>query len=329
MMKKLIIANKKKFILFFVSIFLFTLLLVGGILYVNFQINVPLDSQENEKNFLIEKGEGLKEVALHLEEKEIIRDDLWFVIYVFSKGRAGNLMAGEYLLSPSLTIPEITQEITYGNALSTEVEVVIPEGFTLRKIDARLAANGLIEEGELMSLSRKLEGYLFPDTYRFEKDSSLDEIIGKMTDNFNKKVDSELRNGIEKQEKTLDEIIIMASLIEKEVPIYEDRQIVSGIFWNRIRDNYPLQSCATIAYILDIDKWKYSIEDTKVDSPYNTYKYKGLPPNPINNPGLSAIKAAIYPETTDYYFFLSAPDGTTIFSETLEEHNENKAKYLN
>ncbi len=328
-MKKLIIANKKKFIFFFISVFLFSFLLIGGILYVNLQINIPLSNQENQKNFLIEKGEGLKEVALHLEEKEIIKDDLWFVIYVFSKGRAGNLMAGEYLLSPSLTIPEITQKITYGNALSTEIEVVIPEGFTLRKIDARLAANGLIKEGNLMASSRKLEGYLFPDTYRFEKESTLNEIIDKMTDNFNKKVNQELRDEITRQGKTLDEIIIMASLIEKEVPIYEDRRIVSGIFWNRIRDNYPLQSCATIAYILDIDKWKYSTEDTKVDSPYNTYKYKGLPPNPINNPGLSAIKAAIYPTETDYYFFLSAPDGTTIFSKTNEEHNENKAKYLN
>ncbi|MFH1671715.1 MAG: endolytic transglycosylase MltG [Candidatus Portnoybacteria bacterium] len=329
MMKKIIIANKKRFILFLVLIFVFSVILASAILYFNYQINVPLSTQEAEEVFTIEKGQGLKQVALNLEEEGLIRNDFWFMAYVFYKGRASNVIAGEYLLSPRLTIPQIGNKVTGGEVLSNEIEVVIPEGFTLRKIDARLAANGLTKEGDLMALSRKLEGYLFPDTYRFEKGSSLDEIIKKMTDNFDKKIDQELRNEISGQGKTLDEIIIMASLIEKEVPSYEDRQIVSGVFWQRIKDNYPLQSCATIAYILDVDKWKYSTEDTKVDSPYNTYKYKGLPPNPINNPGLSAIKAAIYPIETDYYFFLSKPDGETVFSKTLEEHNENKTKYLN
>jgi len=329
MMKKLIIANKKRFFLFFALIALFLFLPTSGVLYINYQINIPLANTELKKNFIIEKGEGLKQVAFNLEEKELIRNDFWFMAYVFCKGRTGNLMAGEYLLSPGLTIPQIAEKITGGDALSNEVEVVIPEGFTLKKIDARLATNDLIEQGELMALSRKLEGYLFPDTYRFKKESSLDEIIKKMTDNFDRKINQELKDEIARQGKTLEEIIIMASLIEKEVPDYEERRIVSGIFWQRIEDRYPLQSCATIAYILDIDKWRYSTEDTKVDSPYNTYKYKGLPPNPINNPGLSAIKAAIYPVKTDYYFFLSKPNGETVFSKTLEEHNENKAKYLN
>ncbi len=328
MIKKISILNKRKFLLFSFLIFFLSLLLMGSILYISYQINIPLDPEAGERGFTLEKGRGLKEISFDLEADGIIRNDFWFMTYVLFKGRAGKLIAGEYSLSSSLSIPQLAEKITYGDAILNEIEIVIPEGFTLRKIDARLAANDLIKEGELMSLSSKLEGYLFPDTYRFEKRDSLNQIIQKMTDNFDKKVNQELKNEISKQGKTLDEIVIMASLIEKEVSNYNDRQIVSGVFWQRIEDNYPLQSCASVAYVLDVDKWRYSIEDTQVDSPYNTYKYKGLPPNPINNPGLESIKAAIYPVKTNYYFFLSKPNGETVFSETLEEHNQNKFKYL-
>jgi UPF0755 protein len=123
--------------------------------------------------------------------------------------------------------------------------------------------------------------------------------------------------------------VIMASILEKEVKSDEDRKIVAGIFWKRLENNYPLESCATIAYILGKEKKQYSYEDTRVKSPYNTYINLGLPPTPINNPGLSAINAALNPKQTDYNFFLTDPViGTTIFSKTLAEHNTNKAKYL-
>jgi len=120
----------------------------------------------------------------------------------------------------------------------------------------------------------------------------------------------------------------MASLIEKEVATDEDRKIVSGIFWKRLKNHYPLQSCATVAYALGVDKWRYSVNDTQIESPYNTYKYIGLPAGPISNPGLSAIKAAIYPQESDYNYFLSKPDGETVFSRTLREHNLAIQKYL-
>jgi len=117
--------------------------------------------------------------------------------------------------------------------------------------------------------------------------------------------------------------------LEKEIKSDEDRVIVAGIFWKRLENKYPLESCATIAYILGVDKWRYSYEDTRIKSPYNTYINIGLPPTPINNPGLSAIRAAIYPQETDYNFFLTDPEtGNTIFSKTFQEHNRNKAKYF-
>jgi len=296
--------------------------------YFIYQVKIPLDSQGTEQVFTIVKGEGSEEISANLEKVGLIRNRFWFNTYIYIRGLSTHLQAGEYDLSSSLNVEQIAYKLAGGSANVQEVTITIPEGFNLRKIDARLAKHGLIETGELLADSRKLEGYLFPDTYRFDKDATLDEIIGKMMSNFDRKVTRDLKDEIQRQGKTLDQIIIMASLIEKEVAVEQDRKIVSGIFWNRLAINYPLQSCATIAYILDIDKWIYSIEDTKIASPYNTYQNAGLPPGPIANPGLLAIKAAIYPQDTDYFFFLSKPDGETVFSKTIEEHNENKERYL-
>ncbi|MBL7155417.1 MAG: endolytic transglycosylase MltG [Candidatus Portnoybacteria bacterium] len=321
------IINKKKFIFFWLSIFLVVACLGGGYFFIRYQIFTPLNSQSTEQSFTIEKGEGLREIAADLEKEGLIRNKIYFKYYVFCKGWAARLQAGQYTLSPSLNITQIAETIVKGKAASQEITITIPEGFTLKQIDARLTKAGLIEAGELLKQSQ-LEGYLFPDTYRFNQEATLDEIISKMRDNFDRKLDEDLRNEIAKQGKTLKEIIIMASLLEKEVATDQDRQIVSGIFWQRLKNSYPLESCATIAYILGIDKWRYSMTDTKVESPYNTYQNIGLLPGPICNPGLSAIEAAVYPEPSDYYFFLSKPDGQTVFSQTLEEHNENKAKYL-
>ena len=320
------IVNKKKFIFFLVSLFVL-FCFVGGCFLIRYQIITPLTNQSTEQTFTIEKGDGLKKIAANLKKAGLIRNENLFEYYIFYRGWAAQLKAGQYILSPSLNIPQIAQRVVKGEAVSQEIQVTIPEGFTLKQIDQRLAEAGLIKTGEL-SKKTQLEGYLFPDTYRFSREETLEEMIIKMRGNFVRKLDKDLREEITKQEKTIEEIITMASLLEKEVLTDQDRQIVSGIFWKRLENNYPLESCATIAYALGVDKWRYSVEDTKIDSPYNTYQNIGLPPGPICNPGLSAIKAAIYPQASDYYFFLSAPDGQTIFSKTLEEHNQNKAKYL-
>jgi UPF0755 protein len=320
------IVNKNKFAFFLISIFIL-LCLFGGYFFVGHQIITPLSNQADEETFIIERGEGSEEIAAHLEKANLIRGKIWFTTYVFYKGWAAQLQAGQYVLSPSLSIPQIAQKIVRGETISQEIQVTIPEGFTLKQIDARLNGVGLIKAGELMKQSQ-LEGYLFPDTYRFNQGTALDEIVVKMRENFDRKLDEDLKDEIAGQGKTTEEIIIMASLLEKEVATDQDRRIVSGIFWQRLENNYPLQSCATIAYVLGIDKWRYSIEETKIESSYNTYRNIGLPSGPICNPGLSAIRAAIEPQANDYNFFLSKPDGETVFSQTLEEHNENKAKYL-
>jgi UPF0755 protein len=185
-------------------------------------------------------------------------------------------------------------------------------------------------------LSRGLEGYLYPDTYRIYAASSTPaDLIVKMLSNFDQKLTAQMRADIKKQGKTIYEIVTMASILEKEAPINyasgdnRDARIIAGIFWDRIKVGQALQSCASLAYILGVNKSQYSAADTQIESPYNTYKYRGLPPGPISNPGILAIEAAIYPLSTNYNYFLT-PSGSKeiIYAATYEEHLRNKNKYL-
>jgi UPF0755 protein len=180
-----------------------------------------------------------------------------------------------------------------------------------------------------------LEGFLFPDTYRVYADATVDDVIVKMLENFDEKLTDKMRQDIVSQGKTIYDIIIMASLIEKEAPIdYEDPEnrdarIVSDIFWGRLQTNQALQSDATLSYLLKDNNPSHSTNDLEIDSPYNSYKYRGLPPTPICNPGIRAIEAAIYPIKTNYnYFLTSLNDGQIYYAVTYDEHLQNKYKYL-
>ena len=185
-----------------------------------------------------------------------------------------------------------------------------------------------------MPKNLSLEGYLFPDTYYFRKEEGGDgkegikNFVKLMLTNFDKKLTPALRTEIERQKKSIFEIVTTSSLIEKEVRTFDDKKIVSGILRKRLKTGIPLQIDATIVFITGKKTTEISIEETKIDSPYNTYKYKGLPLGPIANPGIESIIAALYPESSEYWYYLSAPDGKTIFSRTLEEHNIAKFKYL-
>jgi len=281
-------------------------------------IYLPKDSSSVEKKlFSVEKGESLFKIADNLEKEDLIKNKSFFDFYIFIKGTQRKLQAGEYYLSPSENVPTIAKKIISGDIAKTVV--TIPEGFTVKQIEEKL---GLKLPGG------NLEGFLFPDTYQFPAKISGEEVVKKMRDNFEKKLTPDLREEIERQGKTIFEIITAASLIEKEVKTKEDKETVSGILWKRLKNNIPLQVDATISYITNKKTTEISVEETKIDSPYNTYKYKGLPLGPICNPGLESILAAMYPKSSEYWYYLSTPEGETIFSETLGEHNSAKSKYL-
>ncbi len=309
-------------------------------------IYAPKDKDPKiEKIFTIKQGQSMQEIAGSLEKENLIKNDFYFIIYLLSKGDSTKLQAGKFLLNSGMVIPVIAQEIISGNCVPEIITII--EGWSINNITEQFKEKGLIEnDGDLQEIifnpifikdfsflqdkpkESDLEGYLFPDTYYFNSGDNAEIVIRKMLENFDKKLTDELREEIGEQKKTIFEIIIMASMIEKEVRSYEDKQLVSGVLWNRLDNHYPLQSCATIAYITGKKTTKISTTETEIDSPYNTYKYKGLPIGPICNPGIESIKAAIYPKKSSYWFYLSAFDGETIFSKTLKEHNIAKAKYL-
>jgi len=324
-------------------IIIFSVLFVTGFFYFRYQIYDYSPGCSGKKSFVVGKGEGVSEVSERLSKEDFISGKIYFYYYMKKNNLLDKILPGDYSLSGNLTIPEIAVILTQEEINS--VKITFPEGWTSKQIAERLENNGLDGEGFLKLVSnpgeilneapilseygvKNLEGYLFPDTYFFKKEASPNEIISKMLRNFENRFTKEFRLEIKKQDKDLSEIITMASLIEREVVNPEDREIVSGIFWGRIRIGQALQSCATLAYILEENKKQFSYADTQTISPYNTYLNPGLPPGPIANPGISAIQAAIYPKDSNYNYFLSdLKTGKTVFSKTLDEHNANKVKY--
>ena len=204
------------------------------------------------------------------------------------------------------------------------VTITIPEGLTVSDINKRLSDAGVLS-GEM--LPSDLEGYLFPDTYEFFIPSGVEVVKKKFLDNFKDKIEPVISGGLSGSD--IEKILTIASLIEKEIPNFSDRKIVSGIIQKRLKNNMPLQIDASICYIKLGPCVPITSEDKKINSLYNTYRYKGLPPGPIDNPGLDAIEASVNPKPSPYWYYLSDPKtGKTIFSKTLDEHNVNVVKYL-
>lgn len=266
--------------------------------------------------------------------------------YAWIKRAGSRIKAGAYRVEKGESVPQVIERLASGDTLSNELSLTFPEGFTLAQMADRVAAKGLGSAAEFRSgaraanfagsfsflsglpENRSLEGYLFPDTYRIAPDDQAADVIKRLLGEFDGKITPDLRLEIQRSGRTLDQIIIMASIIEREVIKNEDMALVSGVLWKRADAKAGLDADATIRYALN--KWDQPLtfQDLNVDSPYNTRKYRGLPPGPICNPGLRAVLAAIRPQASDYYYYLSAPDGRTIFSKTNDEHNGNKAKYL-
>jgi len=280
---------KKNLLILILAIFLIVFFLWQG-------IYLPKNPRLTEKElFLVERGQNLFRIAENLEKEGFIKNRFLFDFYVLAKGAQRKLQAGEYSLSPAMDVAEIAQKIVSGNIVEEEITII--EGWNLKDIGFYFENRGMFRAEELYDGKKELEGYLFPDTYKIRKGESLEEIIEKMRTNFEEKT---------KNLEITPEIIIMASLLEKEVKTKEEKELAAGVLWKRLEVGMPLQ----------------------VDAAMETYARLGLPAGPICNPGLESILASIYPESSEYWYYLSTPDGITIFSKTLEEHNIAKAKYL-
>lgn len=339
----------KKFVLTFGIIILLALLVI--LVWYRYNIYYPIERTATSINFTIKPGENVEQISVQLITDKLIRSKLAFKIYLWQTGQQDKLQAGEYLLSHDSSLAKIVDQLTSGQVINQERVIKIIEGWNIEDINKYLETAGVtqgdtfknavgrinpwpfnITKPDFLSdapANASLEGYLFPDTYRIYRKAQTPDIVEKLLSNFAEKLDSNLRAAIKQRGKTVFQVVTMASLIEKEVRTSADMKKVSGIFWQRLLIGQPLQSDATLSYILGKNKIRYSLEETEINSPYNTYRNQGLPPGPICNPGLNAILAAIYPEDTEYNYFLSRPDnGETVFSKTYEEHLANKAKYL-
>ena len=336
--------NKKYFIK--TSLFIIACLLV---LFFYISINLPLTCEE-ECNFSIAKGENVRSIASRLKNEEYISSSILFQFYVKTKGLEKNIKAGDYQFISPLTITNITKIITNGK-LTNNHSFLITEGETMLEIEENLKEKGLIDESASLKewkiqdfLEKKhfdifsqipsntsLEGFLFPDSYHLPQGLEEKEVLSIFIDNFVSKTENDLFFEIKEQKRNFYEILIMASLLEKEVSGEADKKMVADILWRRLDTNFPLQVDATICYAEyeSFKKCSLTRELFKLDSPYNTYLYKGLPSTPINNPGIESMQAALNPLANDYWYYMTdRKTGRTIFSETFEEHLESRGKYL-
>lgn len=290
----------------------------------------------------ITKGDNLRSVALKLEENRIIFNKLAFIAIGRIMGYQDNLIPGEYKFGNGLTYLNVLNTITDPSIIRT-VTVTIPEGLNIRQMGRLLQRQigidsaRFVEESKNDSLikllgveAKDLEGYLFPDTYqfRFTGMNREKEIVSVMSAEFRKKITPQIREEMSKRNISLKELIAMASIIEGETRYEPEKKTISGVYYNRIKKGMKLQADPTVQYILPGGpKNRLMYSDLKIESPYNTYLYKGLPPGPINNPGLSSIMAALYPEENKLLYFVAKGDGSHRFAESYEEHKKNIELY--
>ena len=328
------------------------LLLLGalGLASVYRSMLLPVDAGAAEKTVTVEipAGAGTGEIASILKENGIIRNTWFFRLYSRWHGLDRNFIAGSYHLSPSMGLEEVVELICSGDVYRETEWFTIPEGFTIEQIAERLGSSGLVDEARFLDLSRQpspdlmerfpflqaiddsnieyvLEGYLFPDTYEIAAGASEEEIIALMLRRLETVYTEAYRQRAHELGLSMHQALTLASIVEREGRVDRERPLIAGVFHNRLAVNHPLQSCATVQYVLGEVKEVLLNEDLEIPSPYNTYLHAGLPPGPIAAPGEASIRAALYPEKTEYFYFVYKEDGSGehYFARTLSEHNAN------
>lgn len=289
---------------------------------------LPPSDFPSQYTFTIQEGQGLRQVSAHLEEEELIRSRFVFEFLIMVIGGEKSVAYGEYYFEKPLDAFTLSKQIAEHDFNVTYKRVTIPEGYTNVEIAELLEKTYKnFDSNQFKSLTAGKEGYLFPDTYFFFPSAGTTEIVGKLEENFDIKI-ADYESDIAESNFSEQETIILASLIEAETNGDDDREMISGIIQNRLRINMALQIDASVRYALSKFTEPLTYADLKVDSPYNTYTNRGLPPGPIGNPGLSSIEAALNPSKTDYLYYLHDEDGTIHYAKTFEEHKQNISKYL-
>jgi len=331
----------KKFIIPIIFILILVIFAVFGIFWWR-ENTKPVSDDQFTKDFLIVRGRSASQIGEYLYDEGLIRNPLAFKIYVQVSGRAGQIQAGEFKLSPSFSLQEIINALTSG---PTELWVTVPEGLRREEAAERFieslemsTADAIIFRQGFLTESAGMEGFLFPDTYLFPRDVDAQTVISTMRNTFDRRT-SDFQGDIEGSELTLEEIVTLASIIERETKTDAERPLVSGILLNRLNIGMALQVDASVQYAVASENCELNEncqwwpvltrEDLQINSSYNTYRFTGFPPAPIASPGLSSLRAAVNPANTEYFYYIHDPSGQIHYAETLEEHNRNVQVYLN
>lgn len=316
-----------------ILLILFVIFLIGFAIWWSHG-TAPVDKDNaTQTTFVVKPGEGLREIANRLKSDNLINSSVAFFLLTKKMGIDGQIEAGDFRLSPNMSAEEVARTLTHGTLDNT---VTIPEGKRATEVAGILKATVPTYSPSWATKLANYEGYLFPDTYRISHDATIDSIITQMTSNFDKKYAT---LNTTNSKLTKNQIVTLASMVEREARFPQDRPLVASVFLNRLNLGMALQLDATVQYAVASIKcqttdttcnwWpnNLTIQDIRVNSPYNTYQNPGLPPTPIANPGLSALQAVVSPAKTDYLYYLSDAKGHIHFAKTLEEHNQNIIKY--
>jgi UPF0755 protein len=288
---------------------------------------------------IVPKGSSFSEIAAQLASAGVISNEFAFKLLGRFRHATGDVHAGEYRFAPHQSQSEILNQLRSGGA-QIATWVTIPEGFTSREIAARLQENHAGSASDLSyaflhdsivvdgQRTKNLEGYLFPSTYLVPVPATPQIIEKLMTDEFRKELPPDAAARAKAVHLSIPQVITLASLVEREAKADDERALMAGVYYNRLRLGMPLEVDATIEYIFPEHKTEITKRDLATDSPYNTYKNQGLPPTPIANPGKPSIWAAFHPQPSQYLYYVSKGDGHSAFAKTLQEHNANVAKYL-
>jgi len=330
---------KKYFIIFFILILIFAIVI--GIDFFK-KIRIPYQGYDKEIKIHVKKGSSVTTVANLLHQNKIIPNKTYFIVLYKLLYKKLTFKTGEYLFNKPLTMKDIIKKLDEGKVIL--YKITVKEGLTLSETIDLLAQKHNLNQTTLLAIAqnptlitnlnakaRDLEGYLFPDTYMVPKTIIERELIETMVNKFKTKYSSTLRLRTKEMNMTIHEVITLASLIEKETASREERFLISSVFHNRLRIGMPLACDPTIIYALKLENnytGKLRWADLKLDSPYNTRIYKGLPPGPICSPGYDSIEAVLYPASSKYLYFVAKSDSHHHFSKTLKEHNWAVRKYI-
>lgn len=288
--------------------------------------NTPVDAKDNSsKVFVVENGAGVRAIGKDLKTEGLIKDSIVFFLYLKINGKDTAIQAGDYKISPSMNLTEVVDALSHG---TLDIWVTVPEGMRAEEVAEILKKNIPTYEETWREKLNAQEGYLFPDTYLIPRDANIDTVLTIFKTNFDKKVaDAGLST-----RSDLSDLVTIGSMIEREAIVDEEKPMISSVIANRLRQGMALDIDATLQYAKGRvgGKW-WTVptgEDRQINSLYNTYQNPGLPPGPISNPGIEAIKAAANPATSSYFYYIHDNDGNVHFSKTIEEHQKNINTYL-